>query len=208
MRQLASGTNVDAPSGDYPKGRPRDRVGATPGTILNEVLHGDLIQLMQKLIIDAGITENDTPDNVSNGYQLLDALVDKIKKASGFRASTNTLANAGMTASEKDIITFIPHATNAYSHVKVDFSAEVGHQTGGSNQGLKFRLYIGGVLKKERDITTFTDGRATSISFSFAGFPYAAGDIVKVTGEMTGETSTIDANVSLNMDSITNSVLI
>ena len=34
MRQLVNVPNVDAPSGDYPKGRVRDKVGATIGTTL------------------------------------------------------------------------------------------------------------------------------------------------------------------------------
>lgn len=74
MRKLIDGTNVDGASADYPKGRTRDKVGVTPGTIVNELINGDIQQFFQKLIIDAGITENNSPDNVSNGYQLLEAL--------------------------------------------------------------------------------------------------------------------------------------
>lgn len=80
MRQLVNVTNVDAPDADYPKGRVRDKVGATLGTEYSEILHGDVIQFFQKLIIDAAITENDLPDNVTNGYQLLEALDAEIRK--------------------------------------------------------------------------------------------------------------------------------
>jgi hypothetical protein len=83
MRKLIDGTNVNAGDADYPKGRPRDKVGGTPGTIYNEVLHGDIIQFFQKLVIDGPIVENDTPDNVTNGYQLIDALVAKIDALNG-----------------------------------------------------------------------------------------------------------------------------
>ena len=86
MRQLVNVNNVDVPSSDYPKGRVRDKVGSTLGTEYSEILHGDIIQFFQKLIIDGSITENDLPDNVSNGYQLLQALNLKIKETS--KAST------------------------------------------------------------------------------------------------------------------------
>lgn len=80
-RALLTVPNVDGVSSDYPKGRVRDKAGAVPGTTYTEVLHGDIIQFFQKLLIDASITENGTPDNVTNGYQFLDALVDKIKES-------------------------------------------------------------------------------------------------------------------------------
>lgn len=81
MRKLTDGTNVDAPTGDYPKGRTRDKAGAIPGTIGNEVLFGDMVQFFQKLIIDAGITENDLPDNMTNSYQLIEALGSYIRNS-------------------------------------------------------------------------------------------------------------------------------
>lgn len=90
MRQLKNATNVDGPSTDYPKGRTRTKTGSVAGTISNEFLNGDLQQLLQKLIIDASISENDLPDNVTNGYQLLDALVDKINKTRSFVIQNST----------------------------------------------------------------------------------------------------------------------
>lgn len=78
MRKLIDTPNIEAATTDYPKGRVKDRSGAIPGTTLTELGIGDLIQLFQKLVIDASITENDLPDNVTNGYQLLEALLDKI----------------------------------------------------------------------------------------------------------------------------------
>ncbi len=74
MRALSEATNVDGESGDYPNGRVRTKAGEVAGTIYNEVLHGDLIQAIQKIIIDAGVVPNGTPDNVSNGYQIVQAL--------------------------------------------------------------------------------------------------------------------------------------
>ena len=78
MRPLTAATNIDPASGDYPNGRVRDLNGGA-GTLGNEALLGDIIQFFQKLVIDAGITENNLPDNVTNGYQLLEAFEDRFK---------------------------------------------------------------------------------------------------------------------------------
>lgn len=80
MRTLLNGTNVDPADGDYPNGRTRDKVGGTPGTIINELLTGDFTQFFQKLIIDAATVENNLPDNVTNGYQLIEALDSRFNK--------------------------------------------------------------------------------------------------------------------------------
>jgi len=73
-RVLASQTNAPTPDADYPNSRIKDDTGTGNGTYVSEAIHGDIIQLFQKLLIDAGITANGNPDNVSNGYQFLDAL--------------------------------------------------------------------------------------------------------------------------------------
>lgn len=95
MRQLLSVQNVDPVTADYPKGKTRDRDGSTPGTISGEPLFGDIIQFFQKLIIDGGIVENDTPENVSNGYQLIEALSEKIKSISTVQTSIINCDGAG-----------------------------------------------------------------------------------------------------------------
>lgn len=107
MRKLLDGTNVDAATGDYPNGRTRDKDGATPGTILNEVLLGDIQQFFQKLLIDSGIAENDTPDNVSNGYQLLEALAAKIDELNG--GLRTKIVDIGDWDMDATINVFIPH---------------------------------------------------------------------------------------------------
>lgn len=106
MRKLVNATNIDAPSPDYPKGRVRDKSGSTPGTIYNETLVGDMYQLFQKLIIDAEITENDLPDNVSNGYQLLDALRNQIHK------DKTVSINSDYTIDDGDVVILVDHASN------------------------------------------------------------------------------------------------
>ena len=73
MRILANQPGVVAPDAAYPKGSIADAA-----TVVSEGVNGDIIQFFQRLIIEAGITENDLPDNVSNGYQLIEAMNAKI----------------------------------------------------------------------------------------------------------------------------------
>jgi len=65
---------------DYPNGELIDETtpGSNDGTPVNRDVYGDIIQFFQKLLIDAGITADGNPDNVTNGYQLIEAM-DKLQ---------------------------------------------------------------------------------------------------------------------------------
>ncbi len=82
MRILDNITNTPPPDGDYPKSKIADEStpGSSDGVPVNEAVYGDMVQFFQKLIIDGSIGENDLPDNVTNGYQLIDGLVAKINE--------------------------------------------------------------------------------------------------------------------------------
>jgi len=117
MRQLVNVTNVDAPDADYPKGRVRDKVGATLGTEYSEILHGDVIQFFQKLIIDGAITENDLPDNVTNGYQLLEALDAEIKKQKAASSTLTSLESGTAMSAGSPTITIAAHTVDRMIYV-------------------------------------------------------------------------------------------
>lgn len=78
MKILANQTNVNAPDANYPKGSTRDKVGGTPGTVGGVGIFGDYIQFFQTCVQLSGITENDLLDNVTNGFQVLEAVVKAI----------------------------------------------------------------------------------------------------------------------------------
>lgn len=130
MRKLIDGTNVDAVTGDYPNGRTRDKDGGTPGTILNEVLMGDMQQFFQKLIIDASIVENDTPDNVSNGFQLLEALIAKIDEVNG--GLKTKIVNIGDWDMDTNQLALVPHGLTMGNirSVEVDIRNDAESQSG------------------------------------------------------------------------------
>ena len=75
MRDLPDVPNIGGTSTAYPDGSIIDQVQGTTGTALTEILYGDLIQTVHKLKRVEGITPNGNPDNETNGFQMLDALL-------------------------------------------------------------------------------------------------------------------------------------
>lgn len=68
--------NVDGPGGDFEFSKIRDdsSPGAGDGTAVNTLVYGDFHQFFAKIIEQALITYNDVPENLTNGYQYLEAL--------------------------------------------------------------------------------------------------------------------------------------
>jgi hypothetical protein len=139
MRQLVNVTNVDAPDADYPRGRVRDKVGATLGTEYSEILHGDVIQFFQKLVIDSGITENDLPDNVTNGYQLLEALGIVVGSWKSY-----TILDGDMTANTGTFSTGTGSKIFKYSKIgkKVTLDLELIDANAGVSSTAQFNIVI------------------------------------------------------------------
>lgn len=76
MRSLISNPNIDnSDPSNYPSGRIKDNSGIGDGTAVNERTKGDLHQFFEKLMLLAGIAPNNLPDNETNGYQLIDAMI-------------------------------------------------------------------------------------------------------------------------------------
>lgn len=74
MRRLADKTRVQAPDSIYPFGQIRDQTPTALGTPVNEELYGDIHQLMEKMVSEAGLAGNGLPDNEYNGFELYQAL--------------------------------------------------------------------------------------------------------------------------------------
>jgi hypothetical protein len=78
MRLLSNIPNTDAPDSNYPGGRIRNKNNSTVppviGTPIIEELYGDIVQFFQRLLVLGSVTPNELPDNVTNGYQLIEAL--------------------------------------------------------------------------------------------------------------------------------------
>ena len=89
-------TDLQAADGDNPSGLIKD--GTTDGTLWNKVFANDLYQAIWKCVRDSGITPNGDFDNVSNGYQLFDAMFGYNWKEVGNDGGLTTFLN-GATAS-------------------------------------------------------------------------------------------------------------
>jgi hypothetical protein len=66
---------VTGVSGTYPYGQIKDDPA---GTVANVKSNGDLQQYFQRFMARAGITPNNLPDNATNGFQLVAAVINQI----------------------------------------------------------------------------------------------------------------------------------
>ena len=74
-RDKALQTNIDGSDiSNYPNKRIRDNSGAGDGTPVDESVYGDIHEHFAKIMRESKTSYNNLPDNVSNGYQLFDAM--------------------------------------------------------------------------------------------------------------------------------------
>lgn len=104
MRALRNKTNVQAPDADYLYGRIKDDPGDNTGTPVNEQVYGDMHQFFEKLMFDSGLSANNLPENAYSGFQLNQALQNRINALAAIlvaaeaviRAAADTAINAAI----------------------------------------------------------------------------------------------------------------
>lgn len=80
-RNKATQKNIDKSDlSNYPDARIRNNTGSNDGTPISESVYGDIHETFAKFMRDAGLKYNNLPDNVSNGYQLYDAILRNANK--------------------------------------------------------------------------------------------------------------------------------
>lgn len=79
-RKLADQENVTPPDSDYPYARIKDDQGDGNGTPVDESVYGDIHQFFARLLFKAGRVANGLPDNAYSGFQLFQALEDRINQ--------------------------------------------------------------------------------------------------------------------------------
>jgi hypothetical protein len=90
MRPLNGNPNVDnSDLTNYPDGRIKNNDGSGNGTGVNEQTNGDIHQTISKLMRLYGITPNGLPDNVTNGYQIIEAVKALASKNDSIYAITD-----------------------------------------------------------------------------------------------------------------------
>lgn len=108
--------NVSAANSDYPNGDITDDTGAGDGTPLDQISHSDYHQTFREFLTLAGITPNGLPDNVTNGYQYIEAMQKVLKNYIGvliIDATTSlTASDSGkliiVSGTTADIDIFLP----------------------------------------------------------------------------------------------------
>lgn len=84
-------TNTAPTTTDYPHGGIKDNPGNGTGTPINKLTNDDIHQTFRKILTLAGITPNGLPDNVTNGYQYVDAFKAFLKRSNGIVVSSTGL---------------------------------------------------------------------------------------------------------------------
>ena len=82
-REITDFGNYTAPSGTYPYGQIKDDTGSNDGTPVNVLTNGDIQQFFQRMLQTSGITVNNLPDNLDNGFQLFESLLIDINAHTG-----------------------------------------------------------------------------------------------------------------------------
>lgn len=76
MRNKLTQANINnSDPANYPDGRIKNNTGSGNGTPVNEEVYGDIHEMKDKLMRLYGIEHNGLPDNESNGYQFVEALI-------------------------------------------------------------------------------------------------------------------------------------
>ncbi len=122
MRLLSTKANTEAPDSDFPYGRIRDKTAMTPGSKVNENMWGDIIQFFEKMMSLSGISANGLPDNAYTGFQLVDALINRIQFYVAGEATVRAAAVAAEAATRGSADTTLQ--TNITSEASTRASAD------------------------------------------------------------------------------------
>lgn len=90
MRKLVNKTNVDPAVFPYIKGKIRDNPGNNTGTPVDELLYGDIHQMMEMLLAMGGIVPNDLAENGTNSFQTAAAFLNLANNQNDFAHQIGT----------------------------------------------------------------------------------------------------------------------
>lgn len=134
--------NIDAPTADYPFGRPRDKTPGIGGTPANLMTNGDWHQFFAKLMDYAGVIPNGLPDNEYSGWQLMEALTSLM---GGMKTKVLPIGAWDMNT---DVSVNVPHGLTGGSQIR-EISAIIYDDSGasvGNLVGAGFTGTLGGAI--------------------------------------------------------------
>ena len=170
--------NITPANADYPKGAIKDDTGANDGTPVNKLVYDDVHQTHMKILLLAGITANNLPDNVTNGYQYVQALqklfknyigiagnsvstaftvsdINKLIITGGSGSPVNTLPSSS-TLQDGDCITFLNVGSGTFTVLEA-----VGDSIANNPGVFKPNDYVRLVLAKSLNLWFVVDYRQT-----------------------------------------------
>jgi len=149
-RSLAIQPNLNnSDPANYPLGRIKDNTGFQDGTAVDESVYGDIHQNLIKIMLDAGFVYNGQPDNVTNGYQLYEALMslagknDLIKQITILNATTLNVPIKIQTLKIDEAVTFVSNFDSDVTHVLIrgtDLTPKALTITGDFKAGQKVQI--------------------------------------------------------------------
>jgi len=101
MRNKVNVINTIPASVDYPMGRIKDDTGINDGTPICEENNGDIQETVTAFMEKAKITPNGLPDNVTNGYQIFDAIREVAGKHDIIYKPTQDLLTRNLTVNAR-----------------------------------------------------------------------------------------------------------
>lgn len=113
MIPLYNKPNVDQSDPEYPLGAIKDNTGTNNGTPVNKLVYNDMHQFFEQLISQSLTTPNNLPDNETNGYQLMEALLKYIRTrfASATESGVTEIATQAEVDGGSDTFRYITPAT-------------------------------------------------------------------------------------------------
>lgn len=117
---IANKQNVTPAAGDFEFAKIKDETtpGANDGVPINDNVYGDFHQFFAKIIEQAGITYNDLPENLTNGYQYLEALKKLfVQTVPGDQLKTSII-NIGDWDMDTDETVTVAHGLSDHKKIK------------------------------------------------------------------------------------------
>jgi len=160
----------------------------------NQERIGDKID---KLLGNVSYTEQNYITNDEKITESIDALDVKLKDVSDIADNTvklksaysSTILNAGMTTDETDIVSL---TFNCTANAIINFSIKLSSFSGTSaTNSITYKIYVNGVAVETVAESFYEDGGAMLHNFMIRS-SITSGQIVKVTGNMSSNISTVD----------------
>lgn len=99
MKSLTNLVNTDPVSPQFPYGDIKDNTGTNNGTPMNRAMFSDVLQFLQKLADEAGVTPNDVVDNEYDGFQVYEAFRKLTKPYNVYTANHAQVSTSAPTTS-------------------------------------------------------------------------------------------------------------